>query len=93
MENKSEIERVTISNAGMNALEEIRGLSEKAQYLLICGQKKDKHGRWYLEGTEDAFDALARDVNEEIMYELSPKSKLPALRAVYKRIAPQYDEF
>ena len=41
MENEeNEIEKVSISKAGLDALNEIRGLNEKAHYLVICGAKQ-----------------------------------------------------
>ena len=90
MESKeNEIEKVSISKAGLNALNQIRGLQEKAHYLVICGAKQASDGGWYLEGTSDAFDALSDDLAEEILYELSPPSRLPALRAVHRRIDPE----
>ena len=90
MENQeNEIEKVSISKAGLDALNQIRGLHEKAHYLVICGAKQASDGGWYLEGPADAFDELSNDLTEEIMYELSPRSRLPALRAVHRRIDPE----
>jgi len=91
-DNESEIIRVSISKAGMQALNQIRGLHEKAQYLLICGERRDANGNFYLEGTEEEFDELSDDLTEEIMYGLSPKSRLPTLRAAHRRMDPENAE-
>jgi len=91
--NESEIERVSVSNAQLHALNQIRGLSEKAFHLVVCGEKITVNGKSYLEGTSDAFDALARDVAEEIDYELSPLSRLKHLRTLYRKLEPDIDDY
>ena len=92
IENESEYEKLTITSSQYDALNDIRGLDEKAFYLVV-GATHDKSGRYILHGKTEAFDALARDVADEIYYELSPKSRLKHLRTVYRRLEPDCDDF
>jgi len=85
---KDELERVSISKAQLAALNEIYGLSEKAFYLIVTGERKTPSGHYYLEGTTEQFDALASDLSDEIYNELSPKTRLKHLRTLYNKINP-----
>jgi len=89
---ESEYEKLTITASQYDALNDMRGLDEKAFYLVV-GATADKSGRYILHGKTEAFDALARDVADEIYYELSPKSRLKNLRTLYRRLEPDSDDF
>jgi len=89
LNNDNDIERLSVSKAQLHALNMIRGLSEKAFNLVVCGEKRTAAGKYYLEGTTDAFDALARDVFEEVYYEISPPSRVKHLRTLYRKLEPE----
>ena len=91
--NEDEIERISVSKVQLHALNQIRGLSEKAFNLVVCGEKITASGKYYLEGSTDAFDALARDVAEEIYCQLSPPSRLNHLKSLYRKLEPDLCEF
>lgn len=69
---------------------EIRGLEEKAHYLVMAANQT-ANGRYLLKGSTEAFDNLTTDVSDEICYELSPKSQLNQLRRLYRRLSPGGD--
>jgi len=82
-----EIETFPISNKEYSALINIRGLKEKAHYL-VWAAKETKSGGYMLRGSSDAFDELTSDVSDEINYELSPKYQLKQLEKLYHRLTP-----
>ena len=87
----SEYEKLTIPKAEYFALIEIRGLPEKAHYL-VSTASSDANGNYVLSGTIEAFDLLADTVIEDIDYETLPPAKLKHLEKLYKRLAPD-DEY
>ena len=87
----SEIEKVSITKSQYYALNEIRGFQQDAFYLIV-GAKEYGNG-YLLEGPSEAFDHLAKDVSDEVYYELSPKSRLKHLRTLLRRLEPDADIF
>ncbi len=86
-----DIETFPITDKEYSALINIRGLKEKAHYLVWCAEEK-KNGSYELRGSSDAFDELTSDVGDEISYELSPKYRLKQLEKLYRRLTPDDDE-
>ena len=86
----SEREKLSITRAEYDALNEIRGLAEAAHYMVILA-KQSSNGRFILEGSSEAFDALTSDLSDEIYHELSPKTRLRHLRKLYDRLSPDND--
>ncbi len=62
----SEYEKLTILKAEYSALNDIRGLPEKAHYLVMTAST-DANGNYVLSGTTEAFDLLADTVIEDMM--------------------------
>lgn len=89
---EDEIETFPITDKEYSALINIRGLKENAHYL-VWGAKQMKGGGHLLRGSPEAFDELTSDVDDEINYELSPKYRLKQLEKLYRRLAPDDDEF
>ncbi len=83
----SEKETLSVTKQEYNALDEIRGLSSDAHSMVMCATPSPS-GRWILEGTSDAFNALTRDVAEEIYEQLSPPSRIKHLEKLYRRLSP-----
>ena len=86
----TEKESLSITKQEYNALNEIRGLSSEAFYMVISAQST-KNGRYVLEGSSEVFDSLASDLSDEIFYELCPKSHLKHLARLYRRLSPDSD--
>jgi hypothetical protein len=86
-----EIETFPTTDKEYSALINIRGLKEKAHYM-VWGAKEMKGGGHLLRGSSEAFDELIFDVNDEINYELSPTYRLKQLEKLYRRLAPDDDE-
>jgi hypothetical protein len=82
-----EKEKFLITSDENHALNMIRGLSQDAFYMII-GAKEQKTGGYVLEGTPELFDELARDLWDEIEYQLSPKSRLKHIEKLYCRLTP-----
>jgi len=82
-----EKETFPITSKEYHALFNIRGLKEKAHFLVMCATDL-KNGNYELSGSSEAFDELTTDVSEEITYELSPKYQLRQLQKLYRRLAP-----
>lgn len=59
--------------------------------MVMCASPREDDD-WILQGSHDDFDALLRDLDEEIEYGLSPKKNMPALRRVRKYITPEGDD-
>ncbi len=74
-----EKETVLITDKEYGALLYIRGLKEKAHFLVMCADRAS-NGGYKLLGSSDAFDELTSDLSDEIFYELSPKTRLTQLR-------------
>ncbi len=88
----TEEETFFVTDKEHSALINIRGLKEKANYM-VWGAKEIKNGGYELRGSSQAFDELTSDVNDEINYELSPKYRLKQLEKLYRRLTPDDDEF
>lgn len=87
-ENLDEIEKVTITKTQYSLLNDIRGLQQDAHYMVILA--KEAPNGYVLEGTDETFNHLIRDLYDEL--ELAPKSKLRALHSLIRRIEPEYDD-
>ena len=77
--------QLVVSNREYSALDAIRGMNEKAHYLVMTANNKDS--QWILEGPEEAFDALLEEINMEIEEGLAPRKNLPALERLCRRLA------
>jgi hypothetical protein len=86
----SETEKLSITRNEYKALNFIEGLDSSAFNLVMCA-KQSESGRYVLEGSSEAFDALQCDLSDEIYYELSPTPRLNHLRKLYRRMAPDSD--
>ena len=84
-----EKEKVTITRAQNNLLNQIRGLHQDAFYMVV-GAKQVDNG-YILEGTSETFDHLIRDLYDEC--ELAPRSRLQTIYSLIKRIDPEAVEF
>ena len=85
----SEKEKVTITQSQYYALNEIRGLQQDANYMVILAKKTEKG--YVLEGTEETFNHLVRDLYDEVEFEMQPKSQLKHLRSLICKIEPEGD--
>ena len=85
----SEIERIGITKSQYRALNAIRGLDPSVHYMVIAA--KQAPSGYVLEGTSETFDHLVRDLSDEILYELAPRSRLKHLRSLMTRVAPDTD--
>lgn len=88
----SELETLLITKEENFALNMMKGLESNAFYMVI-GAKETEEGKFLLQGTPETFQALARDLYDEIEYELSPKSRLKHLGRLYCRLEPGAGEF
>jgi hypothetical protein len=82
-----ERESMKVSAAEYGALSDIRGLQEKAHWMVMMA-KPHSDRSWTLEGDPKAFDELVYDLSEEIELELSPRKNLRHLAKVYHRLRP-----
>jgi len=88
-DDKTEIETVHISSREYGAAFCIRGLNEKAHWMVMtAGQEAD--GGYVLKGSPQAFDELASDLLDEIEYRISPGLSIRALRSLYKKVSPDF---
>ena len=82
---------VRLSRKEYSVLIDIRGLEEIAHQMRMCA-KPHENGDCTIQGSHYAFDALLRDLDEEIDMGLAPKKNLPALRRIREYITPDYDK-
>lgn len=85
-----ETETLSITSKEYSALINIRGLKEKAHFL-VMGASQTNNGRYTLEGSAEAFDELTSDLSDEIFYDLSPSRRITHLRKLYDRLSPEGD--
>ncbi len=86
-EAEAALETLIVSRAEYGALDAIRGLEASVHSMVMCAKLKSD-GSWILKGSPSAFEALARDLCDEIYEELSPPSRLKHLRKLYRRLEP-----
>jgi hypothetical protein len=85
-----ETETFFITDKEYGALINIRGLKEKA-HLMVMSANGSKSGGYTLKGSSEAFDELTSDLDDEIIYELSPKYRCTQLQKLYRRLTPDED--
>jgi hypothetical protein len=82
-----EKKKITVSNAQYNFLQDIRGVNEKAHYMIMTATMGDK--KWVLEGDDDTFFELVSDLHDEI--QLQPRSKSARLSRLIDYLEPDCD--
>lgn len=81
--------KIEITKSQYSALNAIRGLQQDAQYMVILAN--ETANGYVLEGTEQTFEHLVRDLYDEVEFEMQPKSALKHLRSLICRIEPEGD--
>lgn len=81
---------LSITRGEYDALDAIRGLEASVHLMVMCARRQE-NGRFVLEGSQSAFDALQSDLSDEIYHELSPPSRIKQLRKLYQRLSPDSD--
>jgi hypothetical protein len=81
-------ETLVITRAEYNALDLIYGLSPLVHSMVMLAENDSQSGRFTLKGSSETFEALQRDLSEEIYSELSPRTRLNSLRKIYRRLSP-----
>lgn len=89
-EEKEELEEVLISRSQYRALNEIHGLHEDAHYMVMCA--KGYSNGFVLKGKQKSFDALVRDLHDEVNY-IAPKTRAKTLQALIRKLEPEYEDF
>jgi hypothetical protein len=84
-DDKNDTETVHISSREYSAAFGIRGLKEKA-YWMVMTARQDADGDYALNGSPKAFDELASDLLDEIEYRISPGLSIRALRSLYNKV-------
>lgn len=85
----SEKMKLKISKAQSHALNQIRGLHERAHYMVMCAHRTPDGE--FLIGTEEDFDHLLRDLYDEVEFEMQPKTALRALSQLIHILDPADD--
>lgn len=78
-----------LSNTEYGALNDIRGMREKAHYLVMTADFKTVNNRTkvVLNGNEEDFRDLYDEINEIVGEGYCPKSDVPRLERIYKKLA------
>jgi len=84
-------EKILITKSQYDALIDIRGLQQDAYYMVIAAKKVTRG--YVIEGSSEVFDHLARDLSDEVHYDLSPQYRLKHLRTLLSRLQPDSDLF
>lgn len=82
---------IRVSRKEYSALMDIRGLQAGAHSMVMCADSQ-QNGDWILRGSDDDFDELLSDLDEEIGEGLAPKKNVSALQRVREAITPEDDD-
>jgi hypothetical protein len=85
-DDKNHVDTVHINSREHGAAFCIRGLKEKAYWMVMTAQR-EADGWYILKGSPKAFDELASDLLEEIEYQISPGLSIRALKSLYKKVS------
>jgi hypothetical protein len=88
MDTTEEIEKVTITKTQWKLLNDIRGLTSDAFYMIISA--KEASNGYVLEGKTETLDTLRMDLYDEC--EIAPRSKLPTIQSLIDRLTPEYED-
>lgn len=78
---------VLISKAQYSLLNDIRGLDQDAFYMMVAAAQYSNG--FLLKGKSTTFDALVRDLYDEL--EMAPKSKLKTIQSLIRKIELDYE--
>jgi hypothetical protein len=79
---------VRLTRKEYSALTDIRGLDDGPHSMRMCAEHHE-NGDATIQGSHDDFDALLRNLDEEIEEGFAPKKNPPALRRIREYITPQ----
>ena len=61
--------------------------------MMVMTASEDQSGKYILEGTEEAYEELSRDLSDEIYYQLSSAANIKILGKLHDRLDPDLGDY
>lgn len=87
-----ELQTFKVTDKEYHALNLIRGLEQDVFHMVVLA-KPASDGGYILTGSEETFEALERDLFDEIDAQLSPPTRLRQIAKLYHRLTPDCGDF